>query len=130
MPGLFGPVVWFASCSLVCLASVAAESPKRWLIHDMQRPRPAVVTPGKQALPVPPPSGAVVVFEGADLSSGEMPKADRPNGEFAMDTWNPSRTVATSSQPTSLGMRNSISNGPRRSLPVVVVKAAAIAASF
>ncbi len=68
MPGHIGPAVLFAACSLVCLASVAAQSPKRWLIHDMQRPRPAVVTPGKQALPVPPPSGAVVVFDGADLS--------------------------------------------------------------
>lgn len=41
----------------------------RWLAHDMQRPRPPVVTPGKLALPALAPSDAVIVFDGTDLSN-------------------------------------------------------------
>ena len=40
----------------------------RWLAHDMNRPRPPVVTPGKLSLPVPPPSDAISIFDGTDLS--------------------------------------------------------------
>ena len=40
----------------------------RWLAHDMKRPRPPVVTPGKLVLPVPPPSDAISIFDGTDLS--------------------------------------------------------------
>ncbi len=46
----------------------AAQSPARWLAHDMERPRPPVVTPANHALPVPPPSDAIVLFDGTDLS--------------------------------------------------------------
>ena len=35
----------------------------RWLIHDVNRPAPPVVTPGKV------PSDAVVLFDGTDLSA-------------------------------------------------------------
>ena len=64
-----GPVLLLISCSILSLAlPVAAQSPKRWLAHDMRRARPAVVTPAKQSLPAPAPSDAVVVFDGADLS--------------------------------------------------------------
>jgi hypothetical protein len=41
---------------------------QRWKVHDAERPRPRQVTPG---LPVPsaaPPSDAVVLFDGKDLS--------------------------------------------------------------
>jgi hypothetical protein len=41
--------------------------PARWKIHDMNRPRPAKVTPAIK-LPVPPPSDAVVLFDGGDVS--------------------------------------------------------------
>ena len=37
-----------------------------WRIHDMSRPRPPVVTPG--ATPGAPPSDAIVLFDGKDLS--------------------------------------------------------------
>ncbi|MGE0534738.1 MAG: family 16 glycoside hydrolase [Pirellulales bacterium] len=67
---------------IVCMASelhltsrnVAAETPAaaakpaRWLAHDMTRPHPPVVTPGKQSLPAAPPSDAIVLFDGSDLS--------------------------------------------------------------
>ncbi|MEZ6090622.1 MAG: DUF1080 domain-containing protein [Pirellulaceae bacterium] len=38
-----------------------------WRVHDLRRPRPRVVTPGKRQ-PSDPPSDAVVLFDGKDLS--------------------------------------------------------------
>lgn len=40
-----------------------------WRVHDDARPRPPVVTPGAPQLPVPPPSDAIVLFDGKDLSN-------------------------------------------------------------
>jgi len=39
---------------------------QKWRVHDVTRPRPRVVTPG--AKPGDPPSDAVVLFDGKDLS--------------------------------------------------------------
>lgn len=39
-----------------------------WFEHDMKRPRPKVVTPAPAGEPVPPPSDAVVLFDGKDLA--------------------------------------------------------------
>ena len=39
----------------------------RWRIHDADRPQPPVVTPG-ETVSIPPPSDAVVLFNGKDLS--------------------------------------------------------------
>lgn len=39
-----------------------AQTPQQWPQHSMDRPRPKVVNPG------PPPSDAVVLFDGKDLS--------------------------------------------------------------
>jgi hypothetical protein len=39
-----------------------------WPVHSMERPVPPVVDPGPAVGPVPPPSDAVVLFDGADLS--------------------------------------------------------------
>ena len=38
----------------------------KWRVHDVTRPRPPVVTPGAQ--PGSPPSDAIVLFDGANLS--------------------------------------------------------------
>ncbi len=46
---------------------VHAQSPIPWKAHDLERPRPAVVRPAPQTLPVPPPSDAVVLFDGKTL---------------------------------------------------------------
>lgn len=54
--------------TLTLAGQAAGQEPLRWLAHDMQRPRPAVVTPGKLALPALPPSDAMVLFDGSDLS--------------------------------------------------------------
>lgn len=40
-----------------------------WRVHDAHRPRPPVVTSVAPALPVAPPSDAIVLFDGKDLSN-------------------------------------------------------------
>ena len=48
-------------------ASLATAQEPVWRVHDMDRPRPEVVTPAGQ--PGGPPSDAVVLFDGSDLSA-------------------------------------------------------------
>src|SRR5438034_5968976 len=60
-----------ALCLLALLALVAtpARSPaQQWPVHPMDRPRPPVVDPGPERPPAPPPSDAIVLFDGKDLS--------------------------------------------------------------
>lgn len=45
-----------------------SQTPDEWPIHSMDRPQPQVVDPGPAGSPVPPPSDAVVLFDGTDLS--------------------------------------------------------------
>ncbi len=55
---------------LFCLGGAmpsAAQDPARWKAHDMKRTPPRVVSSALQ-LPFPPPSDAVVLFDGGDLS--------------------------------------------------------------
>lgn len=46
------------------------SNPESWKIHDVDRPQPRAVDPGESSpkQPVPPPSDAVVLFDGKDLS--------------------------------------------------------------
>ncbi len=44
------------------------EDLKKWAVHDPERPMPPIVDPGPAKPPVPPPPGAVVLFDGTDLS--------------------------------------------------------------
>ena len=56
---------------LALLALVTAAEPmmaQQWPVHSMDRPRPPVVDPGPERPPVPPPSDAVVLIDGKDLS--------------------------------------------------------------
>ena len=58
------------SLGLLHLGSVApatAQNPSYWKVHDMKRPAPRVVSSSLQ-LPIPPPSDAMVLFDGGDLS--------------------------------------------------------------
>ena len=51
-----------------------------WAIHDQNRPKPKVVTPGTFSTPEQPgqpPSDAIILFDGKDLSNWE---ADKPEG--------------------------------------------------
>ena len=61
------PVLSFIAATGLLTTSLAAQSPVRWKIHDMKRPVPRKVVSHLQ-LPVKPPSDAVVLFDGADLS--------------------------------------------------------------
>ncbi len=48
-----------------------AGAEQGWEIHDRNRPQPAVITPGEASTkdrPGPPPSDAIVLFDGKDLS--------------------------------------------------------------
>ena len=62
-----------AGVAVLALAGVwvmADEGPQlgKWKVHDMSRPKPPVVDPGPGAeKPLPPPSDAVVLFDGTNL---------------------------------------------------------------
>src|SRR6266849_371328 len=52
---------------------------QKWRVHDIDRPRPPVVTPG--AAPGSPPSDAIVLFDGKDVSKWVTPtKAGATSG--------------------------------------------------
>ena len=67
-----------------------AQVDPKWKIHDMDRPTPAVVDPGTASMPNAPgrpPSDAVVLFGGKDLSKwahkdGSAPKWKVESGYF------------------------------------------------
>jgi hypothetical protein len=66
----FRPFV-FASLLPLCVVSAHAQIDTQWKIHDLKRPTPTVITPGTsstQDAPGKPPSDAVVLFDGSDLS--------------------------------------------------------------
>jgi hypothetical protein len=68
---VFYVLLMVSACSLpLWLESqrACAQPLSNWKAHDMQRPRPAVVTPGPLRLPEAPPSDAVVLFDGGDLA--------------------------------------------------------------
>lgn len=83
-------------CTSLGLVSCAAAQPgytdtpmlhdSPWRVHDSARPRPAVVTPAPPTDPVPPPSDAIVLFGGNDLSAwtGKSGKAEWAIEEGAM----------------------------------------------
>ena len=68
--------IFFASFGAIFLSvcasgSCLAQSNPQWKIHDMNRPAPPVITPGTsstQDAPGKPPSDAIVLFDGKDLS--------------------------------------------------------------
>lgn len=54
---------------MIALAVLAcAQNPAPWPVHAMDRLRPPVVDPGPERPPVAPPSDAIVLFNGKDLS--------------------------------------------------------------
>jgi hypothetical protein len=68
---LAGSAVLAASCLVFEAHSGQTNRPEQWKIHDIDRPQPAVVDLGgsnAERPPGPPPSDAVVLFDGRDLS--------------------------------------------------------------
>jgi hypothetical protein len=49
-------------------SNLFSQSAPQWKAHDMARPKPPIAKPAEQKLPVPPPSDALVLFDGHDLS--------------------------------------------------------------
>ena len=78
--------VFFSLTSFVLIIAMAQESRSRqavddglarWKVHDHTRPLPPVITPGTsstQQTPGRPPSDAIVLFDGKDLSKWESNK--------------------------------------------------------
>src|SRR5213083_2539232 len=60
--------------ALLALICGPVRSPaQQWPVHSLDRPRPPVVDPGPERPPVPPPSDAIVLFDGKDLSQWRSP---------------------------------------------------------
>jgi len=61
-------------CTLLMLATLGCTGAQehRWAVHDMSRPQPKVISPGTESTqdqPGQPPSDAIVLFDGKDLSN-------------------------------------------------------------
>jgi len=50
---------------------VFSQDTPMWKSHDLNRPKPRIITPPVQYLPVNPPSDAIVLYDGTDLSQWE-----------------------------------------------------------
>ena len=56
-------------CAMASLSpSEMAAQQTDWPIHSMERPLPPVMTPGRIVMPVPPPSDAIVLFDGKSMA--------------------------------------------------------------
>jgi hypothetical protein len=57
---------------------------QKWRVHDMARPRPVKVVPGALTASAVPPSDAIILFDGKDLSQW---KSEGHNGETQAPRW-------------------------------------------
>jgi hypothetical protein len=76
------PVVALVALAGLTLAALA-QAPKEWAIHDLNRPQPKVVDPGTASAadqPGRPPSDAIVLFDGKELSRWRADKDGGPAG--------------------------------------------------
>ena len=76
-----GGLLAVALAAVGLVAALGTQVDPKWKIHDSSRPRPPVITPGtasSQDMAGKPPSDAIVLFDGTDLS-----KWQTPNGQPA-----------------------------------------------
>jgi hypothetical protein len=68
----------FGICVMLLAAAIGYSTTQkhRWAVHDKSRPLPPVIVPGE--LPSQPPSDAIVLFDGYDLSQWVSTKGDGP----------------------------------------------------
>ncbi|MEX2302980.1 MAG: DUF1080 domain-containing protein [Bryobacterales bacterium] len=62
----------------------------KWRVHDGNRPRPEIITPGTESTPdVPgrPPSDAIVLFDGKDLSKWQARSRDGEREQIVASAW-------------------------------------------
>lgn len=74
----------FIGLSSTILAATPLLPNGRWRVHDKDRPNPPVVEPGtpsSQAEPGRPPSDAIVLFDGDDLSQWIQTKTIKEDGK-------------------------------------------------
>jgi len=75
-------VLFVAALATVVFAMPAAaqmgDAPSGWRQHELERPFPPVVTPAPAGQPVPPPSDAIVLFDGTDFSAFVTGPEDSP----------------------------------------------------
>ena len=65
------PAIVLSALAVLVAVAAAAQGRKDWEIHDLNRPVPPIVDPGTASTPEQPgrpPSDAVVLFDGKDLS--------------------------------------------------------------
>ncbi|HOK95627.1 MAG TPA: DUF1080 domain-containing protein [Anaerohalosphaeraceae bacterium] len=68
--------VWQTGILMFALAAYAAQQATQWEVHDRRRPNPPVIAPGAENHL--PPSDAVVLFDGKDLSAWKSAKDGSP----------------------------------------------------
>ena len=62
--------------TMVCMIPVLsyAQVDIKWKAHDLNRTKPKIITPPVQYLPIAPPSDAIILFDGKDISQWESTK--------------------------------------------------------
>lgn len=65
----------FALIGTLTMTNTNFAQAQQWRAHDLTRPKPAIVTPGQAAMPTPP-SDAVILFDGKDLSQWSNMKGE------------------------------------------------------
>jgi hypothetical protein len=69
------PALVLAAAAALATSGHAQQQPKDWDVHDMNRPVPPVIDPGAGGKP---PSDAIVLFDGKDLSRWRSQKGGAP----------------------------------------------------